>query len=377
MKAKLIIFYCMFVFISCKHDVNSNNSYKKHLIKINDVYYDSITFHLDSLSLPYSKMFQYYEDSIKEYFTYFNSHTNSIYLFDYKTKKQEAIFNCSTFSRDINSYFIHNKDSILLLDSKRNVLFLVDKSWTDCTSINLKHEMINDSVIFPYQYIEPSLPPVIYNNSIYIMGYHVGEFFEYNVPRKVIMKNNFKTTGSDFLINLPGIYNEFNWGTTYNYIISSTYNPIEHLIILNFPIYHDLYVYDLDTEKGRYVQAGSNFIKSIEPYSVNKKDILDSNERQKYYLENHSYESVFYDKYKNIYYRIAAFPISNSEVKRNDAWKKRQYNLIILSSDFKYLGELAMKGVLPDNVFINKSGFHIQTFSDDNEINFRIINIKN
>jgi hypothetical protein len=370
------LFACILLIISCKKQVNMNENYGINNNRIEFIGFDSIIFRIDDLSLQYASTIQYFEDSIKQYFTYFNSTNRSIYFFDYSSKKQDFIWNAEKSDNIFDSYYIVNKDSIFLFNTKNKILSLynIDGNFKDKFVLETE-EMITDSAILPYPYLDTSLPLICYEGNLYLTGYHVGEFEGLNLQRKTVYKYSVQNKNLKYIIDFPDLYNNYNWGTTYFYITSSTYNPAIHSLILNFPLCHDLFVYNLLTGKGKYVNAGSAYIKSIEPFSNDKKDFADSNTRLEYYLENASYTSVFYDKYKNIYYRLAALPIQFTDGNIQDSWKKRKYNLIILNNSFEYIGELSLNGILPTNVFIAENGIHIQAFSNDDIMKFKIINV--
>jgi hypothetical protein len=370
-----LLFACVLI-ISCKRHVNINDNYGLNNNRIKFIGFDSIVFKIDGLSFQYARAIQYFEDSINKHFTYFNSKNRSIYFFDYSTKKQDFIWNTEDYDGIFDSYYIINTDSIFLFNTKQKILSLynMNGNFKDKFVFETK-EMITDSAILPFPYLETSLPLVCYEGSLYLTGYHVGEFEGLNLQRKTVYKYSMQNKNLKHIIDFPDLYNNYNWGTTYFYTTSSTYNPSIHSLILNYPLCHDLFVYNLKTEKGKYVNAGSSHIESIEPFSKDKKDFADLDTRVKYYLGNASYTSVYYDKYKNIYYRLAALPLQFIDENIQDCWEKRKYSLIILNNNFEYVGEVSLTGILPTHVFVAKNGIHIQAFSNDDIMKFKIINV--
>ena len=112
------LFACILLIISCKKQVNMNENYGINNNRIEFIGIDSIIFRIDDLSLQYASTIQYFEDSIKQYFTYFNSTNRSIYFFDYSSKKQDFIWNAEKSDNIFDSYYIVNKDSIFLFNTK-------------------------------------------------------------------------------------------------------------------------------------------------------------------------------------------------------------------------------------------------------------------
>ncbi|WP_321977930.1 DUF4221 family protein [Aureibaculum sp. 2210JD6-5] len=347
--------------------------------KIKQIGYDSIIFKIDDSSLQYSNSIQYYDGFENNQFTYFNSTNNSIYFLDYLTKKQDSIWDNTISNHIFDSYTIKNKDSIFLFSTTNKKLYLYNLRGDFKKEFDLSQETINDSTILPYPYMSTNLPLVSHKGSLYLTGYQVGELFtggRGHKQRKTILKLDTDDKQLSYHINYPDLYNKFNWGATYYYMTSSTYNPLTQSLIVNFPISHNLYVYDLVSEKGRYVYAGSSYIKSIEPFSKDKSDFVDSNKRLIYYITNSSYISIFYDRYKDVYYRISALPMQKKEIVGKDYWKKRQFQLIVLDNNFETLGEISINNIIPENIFINEKGIHLQNFSNEDEMKFKIINIK-
>ncbi|HYQ56392.1 MAG TPA: DUF4221 family protein, partial [Draconibacterium sp.] len=317
---------------------------------------DSFIIRIDSLSLPYSNTIQYYSDSLKNYLTYFNQGTNSIYFINYESKQTEFVWNKSRSVQSYDSYFLVNSDSIFLFNTKKKLLDRYNLDGEHISRYDFKYDMIQDSTILPFPYLTTSLPLIVNKDNLYLSGYHVGEFGEMPFHRKTIIRYNDSENKINFLVDYPAIYNSYNWGITYYYITSVCFNSNKNLIIVNFPLSHELYVYDLIKEEGSYLYASSKHIKAIEPFSRDKNDFIDSKDRLKYYLTNASYSSVFYDKYKNIYYRIAALPMEDKDILNRDFWKKRKYTVIFLNERFEYLGERFLGGILPENIFINENG---------------------
>lgn len=371
----LLFLSILLLFFSCNRNVNVNEFYNLNRNKL-EIREDSIMFEIDSVSLPYSTTIQYVNDSLVDYFTYFNQNTNSIYFFNYNTREQNFIWSPSdSLNYSFDSHFIVNMDSIFVFSTKNKILYLYNINGTVKDVFHLTHEMIDDSIVYPLPYLETRIPLVCFNNNIYLTGFQVGEF-DPKLARKSLIKYSIQNEQLSFLVDFPSIYDDYNWGITYYNMTNSTYNPESHQLILNFPLSHNLLVYDLNTNKEKYVYAGSSYIRNIKPYSKNKEDFVDSNTRIEYYLENSSYVSVFYDTYKKIYYRISALPVEYNAYNSRQCWQTRQYQIIVLNSSFEYIGEVGLSGIIPENAFITKDGICIQVFSDDDVMKFKIINIE-
>jgi hypothetical protein len=95
--------------------------------------------------------------------------------------------------------------------------------------------------------------------------------------------------------------------------------------------------------------------------------MYDNHRAREWYMTNPSYESVFYDNYKKLYYRIARLPLK--EYIPSDQNRKPKI-IIVLDSNLNYLGEVSLpKDVKLEmfNCFISEDGINIQLLNDDED----------
>ncbi len=323
--------------------------------------------------MPYSQTVQFYEENKCKWLTFFNDHSNEIYFYKYLTREFDFKWKLKIDSIKYDCHYIKNLDSIFVYNTGNSVLYLTNLKGNTTSRFDFSH-IWPDSVILPYPYLKTKAPLIVFKQHLILSGYQAGEFPGLNLSRKILEYYDSKINAQSFEIISPQLYNRFNWGQTYYYNVSHTYNEKDNLVIISFPILHWIYVYNLLDRTTCFEEFGSNLIRNIRPYSKNKNIFPDSNERLKYFLENPSYGSIYYDKYKQVYYRFAALPIEEMKTYSSDVWEKRQYSLLIYSRDFKYLGETILLNIMPETCFITENGIHIQQPSNDNELKFILFN---
>jgi len=92
---------------------------------------------------------------------------------------------------------------------------------------------------------------------------------------------------------------------------------------------------------------------------MKSKKYINSDISTKYFVENHSYSNIIYDKYNNVYYRIAEM---KSKYNGLPAWNK-EIAVIILDEQLNKIGETFIGKCHSCNIFtmyVNKKGLHIQ-----------------
>lgn len=193
-----------------------------------------------------------------------------------------------------------------------------------------------------------------YGSFLYFITYTMGEYDDEN--RNVCMEYDKESRKVSYYMNYPSVYKKANWGgTSYRRIYTCSDSQFEN-IIFSFPVSHSLYIFNCKSKKITEVYAGSSYISQIRAFSDDKNDVLSSDESFGHFMNNHSYSSIVYDKYRKLYYRVAEIPYTND---RGDLFKK--VVLIVLNEQFEIVGEKMFgKGhgttllILPEGILIPK-----------------------
>lgn len=175
---------------------------------------------------------------------------------------------------------------------------------------------------------------------------------------------NLESMENTYIVPYPEIYQKANWGGNMFRLGYTCFNPQEKLFLYSFPASHNLYVYDMVNNKTRSFYAGSNRIDMISSYSNDVDEIYDDNKSTKHYISNPSYGAIIYDKYRNLYYRIAEIPQDNG---LGEYRMLKQLSIIILDQSFNIVGETCFSQPYGTTVLVSPDGLLIP-FVENNDL---------
>lgn len=311
-------------------------------------------------------------------FSFLNSHTNSIYLHDAENGK---LLNIIEFDKEgangvgsIQGYCYHNDDSIFVYEYGSGMVRLANNQGEVITAYPMfdAEAILNDTTKFlTSPYVESRLP-MLYREDKLIMG---GGFLAETTLEKA--DNTFVTLMYDvvnrtaaYANSYPEQYRKYDWGGGFFYRQPSMAMTPEGRLLISFPADHNLWNYDPVTRKRDSLYAGSRLIEKIVPFGAEKKKFPDEVPEQRlsdWYYSQPSYESIFADPYKHLYYRIARLP--NAE-HRPATLNDKPVVVIVLDKDLNYLGEgLLPEGVPYDtfNAYVSPEGLNIRIWNNDED----------
>lgn len=311
-------------------------------------------------------------------FSFLNSHTNSIYLHDAESGE---LLNIIEFDKEgangvgsIQGYCYHNDDSIFVYEYGSGMVRLANNQGEVITAYPMfdAEAILNDTTKFlTSPYVESRLP-MLYREDKLIMG---GGFLAETTLEKA--DNTFVTLMYDvvnrtaaYANSYPEQYRKYDWGGGFFYRQPSMAMTPEGRLLISFPADHNLWNYDPVTQKRDSLYAGSRLIEKIVPFGAEKKKFPDEVPEQRlsdWYYSQPSYESIFADPYKHLYYRIARLP--NAE-HRPATLNDKPVVVIVLDKDLNYLGEdLLPEGVPYDtfNAYVSPEGLNIRIWNNDED----------
>jgi hypothetical protein len=156
----------------------------------------------------------------------------------------------------------------------------------------------------------------------------------FNIENQVLLnidlKNSHFTTHFDF----PEKYKNNIYSPNYSNVYF-TFNDEDELFVMSYPADSRLYLESFDNSEV-IVDAESKYFNQIEPMKENdmREDFMTYT---KHYLTNFSFGPIYFDKYKNIYYRFVEHPISEADFD-NRNWSKT-CSIVILDNNFNIIGE--------------------------------------
>ena len=372
----LYIFICVLLMeglISCQNSLKeSTATYDVCLTESKKIVLpvDENTYYLSK------SIFQFEEDN-KEYlfFGNFEKRQHEILIYDienqnlYKRIPLEkegpngvpAIYGCIPYFNS-KTFLVsqHNIGSTTVIDGEGNVLRKYNirqpqnrnRLWADCRyglSFFYTPSFMKDSIVY-------------FRNGIFTQ--HMNREVWKTIP--MFNSLNLKSGHIGTLpINYPDIFEDdvkVPAGGGYNFTYD--YNYKQERLVCSLTGYDSIMVMD-DLKQVRWYNGKSRYLKSVRPrvYEANGFDWLRESKG------GIKYHNIMYDKYRNVYYRIAEFPY---EFKPNESAfddpKGREFSIIIFDKDLNIIGETKFPGnkYLYKMSFVGRDGLYI---SENNEAN--------
>ena len=367
-----IVFIVGIIFISCTHTGIIKNDHKYSENPECGTFHlkDSLELNLDSETTPILGYIQYIDADSTQSIAILNDYNHSIYVYDYNNKSLLNKIKINTtkpqgFFMDDHLYvYSYQNGTLSIIDGEKNIR---RKTIPVALQDDRRLKIFN-----PYPYATTLSPIIKYKNYIVAIGYKSGEpIYETTTNRPVISVLDLITQEVSASINYPEIYSQYHWGGQMPYRLPYYTLTPTGIIVVSFPASHDLIISSLDNlSKVTTAFGGSRYIKEIRSYPSSKRKVgLSSSDVWNWYIGNPSYEGILYDKYRNLYYRIARLPDNN--YKSGEIGNHKPIVIIVLDHSLKYLGEyLLPEGpwYFPTNMFVSKDGLNIQVLTDNEDI---------
>lgn len=386
----ILLFLPIFLFCSC----GCKSSYNAKAGKLKDICSVEKTgekmFVLDENTSNSITFLQYVQDDTLRRLSFLNTYSNSIYLYDDVSGKFLDSIRFDKEGSDgvgeIQGYCYHNDDSIFIYPYAAGRVYLANNKGRVQRIYRLYDVNVvnSDTTRFlPIPYMETTLPMFYRDEVLYLSGGFLPDTsMETKDNTFVNIAYDVCSEKSHYAVSYPEIYRQYNWGSgEFFYRQPGVAMTIDGKLLFNFPAVHELWMYAPDRSICDSLYAGSNLIKEIKPFSTVKKQFPDEvpGERiSEWYYSQPSYESIFADPYKDLYYRIARLP--NAKHKRG-MFNDKPVVIIVLDKDFHYVGEeLLPDGVTYDtfNAYVSHDGLniHIRDTKDENHLTFYTYNAK-
>ena len=377
---KITIFSFVFFLFSCTDNSVNNKKAPYKQLTITNVQEKKIS--LDNETSPYIDQFQYIPD--RKYLVFVNQYNNSLYFYDYETQANiKKIFYEKEGANGVGTlqgFLYQNKDSVFTYDYNTYTLCISDSlnNVFKRKMLYSQSEVLDDNfIIVPSPYVTTTTPIQKIGGYLTMIGFVATETpMETPSNRPVVCLYDIDRDIVKYVVNYPQQYTESNWAGGFAYRLPS-YAIKNNLIVVSFPASNELTVYDLSNQSQREVYAGSGKIKAIKPYSSTKQEAIDNQKSWDWYMQNPSYESILYDKFRDCFYRIARLADENYQRGQRD--NNKPIVLIKLNGNLEYMGEVLLpmdRKWLSQKVFVTEEGLNI-AFEEDNEdiISFQILRI--
>lgn len=378
MKEHIALILLFLTLISCQS--NTSNKKTSFLLKESD---KVVTFKLNNHTKSSINVMSLFTDSAgREYLTFQNPGQNEILFYDIHTRELAMVVNPEVEGNNgvgfYTGYYIQSPDSIFIT-SYGSTITLINR---DAKIIDrFPYDKAQDSILLEnYCSISFVYKPIInIDNKLYIMPScnrwaekkPVCAYIDLS-DRTVHALTGFEYPtfpGADNKAKLSGIEND----------VSRCFDG--RRFVYAFYYDEDIYVVSPDHQSIRRVKVKSKYIdkvKLLNDYELTEKEMC----------ENPNYGNLIYDKYRNVYYRIA-YP--ETEIEKNVRtmellmYGRKKFSIIILDQDFNTIGETLFPEYQYNSavMFIREEGLYISTshpmspdYSDD-KLTFKCFTLEN
>lgn len=264
--------------------------------------------------------------------------------------------------------FYNDNDSIWVYEARNQTLTIVDTLGTilDKISIPTTDESGNPlrHAVLPYPM---TVSPYVIKDGVHIMqgmagfreeGQMYGSTLLYEPKSGKVMTDNAypEVYGSD---------EDLTYWEPFAYRITTyTFMPDGNMLI-NYPVSDSLYVYDYAAHQRKPVYAGYS-----SPTNIKQKRAKTREGIKEDVLSQYRYIGIFYDKSRNVYYRLLRLPSETVNPENNRlVFFQQPVAVIILDSDLNIIGESILPtGTYTVESFVNSDGLHINVESDDDDM---------
>ncbi|OEK06687.1 DUF4221 family protein [Roseivirga misakiensis] len=329
---------------------------------------------VDSMTTTNFIHYQHIQEGGKEYFSMLNNIKQEINFYD--VKKRELAFKIPLIIEGPNGvgnldgfnsgYYVHNLDSIFVLNRNRREFFL----------INRQSELINSFDAFrdkdvPSAVIAPFAPMIVHNDEAILLNIQNGmKYFSRNKSYRTDYATKVGLTNRDteYFLSYPDIFTTGSWGFDLHRI-SWAFDLERERILVGYPLDHNIYTLDFD---GRLLEKAPARIESVKNViSISKRQFKSKSGPLEYYLEQPRYGQVFFDSKRRIILRDYTTGVSVEKQKQGIIQGERV--LVILDENLKKTAEVKETSLGMMVLFFNEDGLHKYIPSDDeNKLKFEL-----
>lgn len=308
---------------------------------------------------------------------------NSIYFFNYTTSNYLKKISYQKEGPDgilqIIGYYIKNMDSIYVFNRPLIEIALTDTAGHVSNRISLKGTMSDWPLYYPQYDLKTVCPFFENSGKLILTGLH-----PFYIKDSLVNKFHF-TACIDFKSNQVEYHhtypyelygNNVNWDDPIFMQVYSALLP-SGKIVHSFPVSHDLYISEWNSDAAKKVYGGSNVAKTICSVDWDTKAGATPNELLRmHYLQQDSYTAILYDPWRHVYYRFMLQKINNAT--RQTTLNEKNIIVIMMDEQFNYLGETCIGKEDKwnwNNSFVTEEGLNIE-FIDTEDTDEKFLNFK-
>ena len=348
---------------------------------------ETLVFPLDDSTVENMEHLQYFQRNDSNILAFTNEYDNSIVFYDYNSSKYlnrisydkegrngiGSVFAFCYVNEDSIYHFHYNLSTLFRTNSKGKVL---EKHLIQVFPNPSPDSLFLAPTLFP----RPQSPMRLVGNEMLIPGFLIAEVEGENDKNRPVMTYfNLITHGVRHSDCYPSMYHNSNWGGDMTWrAVKYTMSPNGEFV-LSFPADHNIRVRkqgEVDY-KEYYAGVGDGYeIEPIEDKVVNFKSISPEMIRN-HYIRNLTYDGIYYDKYREVYYRIAKLPDSDIDIHKRPI--RKPIEVVVLNKDFQIIGKAALPSYKYwiSHAFVGEKGLHIQIQSEnEDELVFKTFVVK-
>ena len=378
MKITLLAVISLFCLLSCvDKKVQTKESY--NLVASDK----QLSFALDPNTKTFIlALFPFTDETGKEYLTFQNQDQNEILFYDMNSRKLEfkvkPAYEGPNGVGQVLGYYVHTIDSIFLTISGTNEIVLVNRNAEIKDKIN--YERAEDGTLLTdFCSISSVYQPIIMiDKEMYIMS-GCNRWLEKD-PISAVINLEDKTIHAlpYYYPSFPGADNKAKRAGIEEHL--SRCFEGKHFVY-SFHFDETIYIASQDHDSIKEVKVKSKYIDKVRLLDdYGNLTITDA-------CENPNYGNLLFDKYRNVYYRIA-YPETEieKEVKGLELlqYGRKNFSIIILDKNFNIIGETLFPDytynstvmfVREDGLYISDSHYLNPDYSDD-ELSFKCFTLK-
>ncbi len=323
----------------------------------------------DSVTSPMVNALQEYEDSSGNHFLmYLNEETGNLYINDLSNGgivDRIVIKDLkNSYKKPYQGFYFHSRDSIFVFSFLPKVL-LVDNKGDIKKEYILRGKDISDDrndLLFKGIWSSTLVASYLKGDSLLLGSVRFGNASSGKKYIQIVLnlKTGYSSEGS---IVAPEIYNRFNFGGKHYDMYSVCANPIADLLVYSFPGYQNLMIQSLKSNEIYEEEAGSRRVTYFEEFDKLKYKNSKPKEHLEYFMNTSCFGGIYFDRYRNLYYRISLLPIDNSSFYNSGKKpQSKQLSISVFDSKFRYLGEKLLEKNKYEmfSAFVSHDGFFIQ-----------------
>jgi len=357
MKKYLLTPFLILSLFSCKS--NENEGYTNRLALV-----DSLKILLPEYGNYSLSYIQLYDNEEEEILFGGNVINNSIDIFNLNQEKYKTRIefqkNGPNALSNLQGFYVINFDSILVFPNS-----MLHRSLL----INLENTQIEEFRIQDFDNLDPKIinhvssssNPVIYNGkTLSFIQYPLFDVEDpNNINRDFDFEQIYDLTEKKFYdggIKYPEFYQNKIW-SIFSTLLFRTSGK-NQTSIYSWSLSDSIYVKSSSGKLKSYIAKGMSS-KKVSPFSHKP----EHSERIKKTIENTNYKGIFYDKYRDVYYRIVLNPTEYNPQIHNDykAFFDQPISIITLDNKFNQIDEtlLSKNKYTYSSMFVGRKGLYI------------------